>query len=253
MRLEGRTALVTGANTGIGRALAQGLAREGARVAVHWGHDPDGARETADALGDRALCTVHADLRDTDAIVAMYAELDDHTGRLDVIVNNAGLTGWTKVLETTRDEWDRVLDTNLRGTFFSCQEAARRMRDRGHGGAIINISTVCAALVVPNLVAYASSKAGINAMTRQLAVELAPYGIRVNALAPGSTLVERNLTDDPDYGEHWGAVVPLGRAAETDEMVGACVYFASDDATYTTGQILYIDGGWTTTGNVPES
>jgi NAD(P)-dependent dehydrogenase (short-subunit alcohol dehydrogenase family) len=149
----------------------------------------------------------------------------------------------------TEADWDQVVDTNLKGTFFCCQQAARLMLDRG--GSIINISTNCAELGVKNLAAYAASKAGVHALTKQLAVELAPHGIRVNTLAPGPTMVERNLRDDPRYDESWGRVVPLGRAARPEEMVGAAVFFASGDSSFVTGQLLFVDGGWTVAGRLP--
>jgi len=122
---------------------------------------------------------------------------------------------------------------------------------RKTGGSIINISTNCAALGVKNLIAYATSKGGIHALTKQLAVELAPFGIRVNTFAPGPTLVDRNLRDDPDYDQTWGKMVPLGRAAKPEEMVGAALFLASDASSYMTGQVFYVDGGWTVAGKIP--
>jgi NAD(P)-dependent dehydrogenase (short-subunit alcohol dehydrogenase family) len=124
------------------------------------------------------------------------------------------------------------------------------MRSSG-GGSIVNVSSNCAALGVKNLVAYATSKAGIHGLTRQLAVELAPHGIRVNTFAPGPTQVARNLRDDPDYDRSWGAMTPMNRTALPDEMVGAAVFLASDDSSYMTGQVFYVDGGWTAQGRIP--
>lgn len=119
------------------------------------------------------------------------------------------------------------------------------------GASIVNVSTNCAALGVKNLVAYATSKAGIHGLTRQLAVELAPYNIRVNTFAPGPTQVERNLRDDPDYDRSWGAMTPMNRTPRPEEMVGAAMFLASDDSSYMTGQVFYVDGGWTAQGRIP--
>jgi len=150
------------------------------------------------------------------------------------------------------DTWDRVIDTNLKGTFFCSVEAARLMRESG-GGAIVNVSSVVAERGMRNLAAYAASKGGIDALTRQLAVELAAYGIRVNTFAPGATNVERNLADDPSYLSTWAPLIPLGRVAEPEEMVAPAVFLASDESAQVTGQRFSVDGGWTVVGRFPEA
>jgi NAD(P)-dependent dehydrogenase (short-subunit alcohol dehydrogenase family) len=242
-RLEGKVALVTGGSRGIGRALALGFAAEGALVHVN---HVDDASEVLAQLPEGAL-DLRYDVSDRAQVVEMFSRLD----RLDVLVNCAGITGWTPLLETDEDAFERVVATNLKGTFFCSVEAAKLMRARG--GAIVNVSSVVAARGMRNLSVYGASKGGIDALTRQLAAELAPFGIRVNAFAPGATNVERNLADDPDYLTVWAPLIPLGRVAEAEEMVGPAVFLASDESAYVTGQHFFVDGGWTVVGRYPES
>lgn len=255
MRLLDKVVLVTGASRGIGRALALGCAQQGADLILNYFDDRAGAEAVATeirALGRRAL-TVHADISRVAQIDRMFARARKTFPRLDVLINNAGLTGWASFFDTTEDKWDVVLDTNLKGTFFCSLAAARWMRDTQTAGSIVNVSTQCAELAVQNLIAYGTSKAGIHGLTKQLAVELASLGIRVNTFAPGPVNVERNLADDPDYKKVWGAMIPLGRTAEPSEMVGPALFLASDDSSYVTGQTLFVDGGWTVQGKVPQS
>ncbi|MDO8538824.1 MAG: 3-oxoacyl-ACP reductase family protein [Opitutaceae bacterium] len=254
-RLVDKIVLVTGASKGIGRALAIGCAREGAHLIINYNSDREGAESTAaevESLGRRAI-TVQADIGRVRQIDQMFVRSRKAFPRLDVLINNAGLTGWSALFDTTEEAWDVVLDTNLKGTFFCSLAAARWMRETKTAGAIVNVSTNCAQLGVKNLVAYATSKAGVHGMTKQLAVELAPYGIRVNTFAPGPTNVDRNLKDDPDYRKVWGGVTPLGRTAEPEEMVGPALFLASSDSSYMTGQTFYVDGGWTVQGKIPAS
>ena len=255
MRLTGKTVLITGASKGIGRTLALGCAREGADVILNYHSDRAGAESAASeiqALGRKTL-VVRADLARVKQIDRMFATARQHFPRLDVLINNAGLTGWASFFDTTEEKWDVVLNTNLKGTFFCSLAAARWMRATQTAGSIVNVSTQCAQLAVKNLVAYGTSKAAIHGLTKQLAVELAALGIRVNTFAPGPVNVDRNLKDDPDYRDVWGAMIPLGRTAETAEMVGPAVFLASSDSSYVTGQTLYVDGGWTVQGMVPTS
>lgn len=244
-RLDGKAVLVTGAGRGIGRALAIGLAGEGA--VVHLLDLGDSAAVLAELPASGQGLALRCDVSDVSAIRTAFSSLD----RLDVLVNCAGVTGWIAAEDPSEQTWDRVIDTNLKGTFFCSSEAARLMRARG--GSIVNVSSVLATRGMPNSAAYAASKGGINALTVQLAIELAPHRIRVNAFAPGATNVERNLDDDPSYLEVWAPVIPLGRVAEPDEMVGPAVFLASDDSAHVTGQLFYVDGGWTATGRFPES
>lgn len=252
-RLLDQVVLVTGASKGIGRALAIGCAREGADIIVNYNTDRDGAVATAAAiraLGRRAV-VLQADVGRVAQIRRMFSRARRAFPRLDVLINNAGITGWTPIWDTTEEQWDRVLDTNLKGTFFCSLAAAQWMREKKVAGRIIHISTNCAQLGVKNLVAYASSKAGIHGLTKQLAVEFAPWKIRVNTFAPGPVQVERNLADDPDYDRSWGSMVPLDRTAAVEEMVGPAVFLASDDSSYMTGQTFFVDGGWTAQGKIP--
>jgi glucose 1-dehydrogenase len=234
MKLDGRVALVTGGSRGIGRAIVEGFRAEGATV--HVNHLDDAGEG------------LRYDVSDVAQVREMFSRLD----RLDVLVNCAGITGWTDLLDADEAQWNAVIDTNLKGTFFCSVEAAKLMRATG-GGSIVNVSTVVAERGMRNLAAYAASKGGINALTRQLAVELAPYGIRVNAFAPGATNVERNLTDDPTYLSTWAPLIPLGRVAEPAEMVGPAVFLACDDSSFVTGQHFCVDGGWTVAGSFPDS
>jgi NAD(P)-dependent dehydrogenase (short-subunit alcohol dehydrogenase family) len=252
MRLKHKTVLITGASKGIGSALALGMAKEGANLILNYHTDRKGAQAVAEQirrLGRNALI-VNADIAKVTQVQRMFQTARKSFARLDVLVNNAGVTGWTSLFQVTEKKWDLVIDTNLKGTFFCSVEAAKWMRECGEGN-IINVSTNCAALGVKNLVAYATSKGGIHAMTKQLAVELAPFKIRVNTFAPGPVNVERNLQDDPGFKKAWGSMVPLGRTAEPEEMVGTAVFLASEDSSYMTGQIFYVDGGWTVSGKVP--
>ena len=253
MRLLNKTTLITGASKGIGRAIALGFAREGADVFLGYNTDEGGAREAAaeiERMGRRCWL-IQCDIRSIDDILRMFEFIRATTGQLDVLVNNAGLTGWTPLFETTPQQWDSVVETNLRGTFFCTLEAAKLMCLHG-GGSIINVSTNCAQLAVKNLVAYASSKGGIHAMTKQLGAELAAHNIRVNTFAPGPTMVARNLDADPDYDRSWGAMTPMNRTARCEEMVGPAVFLASNDSSYMTGQSFFVYGGWSTTGRIPE-
>jgi NAD(P)-dependent dehydrogenase (short-subunit alcohol dehydrogenase family) len=254
-RLLDKIVLVTGASKGIGRALALGCAREGAHVIVNYHSDAAGAKAVAAeiaALSRRSLA-LKADLSKVAQIRRMFARAREKFPRLDVLINNAGLTGWAGFFDTTEEKWDVVLDTNLKGTFFCSLEAARWMRDTQTAGSIVNVSTQCAELAVKNLVAYGTSKAGIHGLTKQLAIELAPHAIRVNTFAPGPVNVDRNLADDPDYRNVWGALIPLGRTAEPEEMIGPAVFLASAESSYVTGQTFFVDGGWTVQGKVPLS
>ena len=197
--------------------------------------------------GVRGLA-LQCDVADAARVRACFSRLD----RLDVLVNCAGITAWLDVFDPDEATWDRVLDTNLKGTFLCSGEAARLMRTGG-GGSIINVSSVLSVRGLRNSVAYGASKGAINALTIQLAVELAPHLIRVNAFAPGATNVERNLQDDPDYLGSWGPLIPLGRVAEPEDMVGPAVFLASDESAYMTGQLFFVDGGWTAVSPFPET
>jgi len=245
-RLEGKVALVTGAARGIGRALALGFAAEGALVHLADLEDP-GELLAALPAPSRGLA-LRCDVAELAQIRASFARLD----RLDVLVNCAAVTGWMDAVDPSEQTWDRVIDTNLKGTFFCSIAAAALMRDAG-GGSIVNVSSVLATRGMPHSAAYAASKGGINALTVQLAIEFAPERIRVNAFAPGATNVERNLADDPSYLEAWAPVIPLGRVAEPEQMVGPAVFLASEDSSHVTGQLFYVDGGWTATGTFPGS
>jgi len=176
------------ASKGIGRAISLGMALESADVIVNYNTDREGANSTVEQI--RKLGREAAAIGSVSEIREMFRKIGEEFEKLDVLINNAGIPGWTPLFEIREEKWDRIIDTNLKGTFFCSLEAARIMKEHG-GGSIVNVSTQCAALGVKHLVAYACSKGGIQAMTTQLAVELAPYKIRVNTFAPGPVAERR--------------------------------------------------------------
>lgn len=250
MQLKEKICLVTGAGKGIGKAIALGFAAEGADLLLNELPGAAYVEAVADDIRTmgRAATVLYADLSKVGEIRSMFQDIQVRFGRIDVLVNNAGVTGWSDFFETSEEIFDKVIQTNLKGTLFCSIEAAKLMRDSGRGGSIINISTICAALSVKNLICYSASKGGIHAMATQMAVELAPYNIRVNTFGPGPINTERNLIEDPDYRRNWGAVVPMLRTGEPEEMVGPAVFLASDASSYITGQLFYVDGGWSVQG-----
>ncbi len=245
MRLRGKIALVTGAQQGIGRGIALAFAREGADVAVNYLDDRVEAEKVmreVRATGQRAVL-VQADVaRPTDA-QTMVAQVLSELGGLDVLVNNAGVYPRVPFLEMRETDWDLVLDVNLKGGFFCAQAAARAMVAAGRRGSIINMASQAIRGAVRG-VHYSASKGGVVAMTRATALELAPHGIRVNAIAPGLT-----DTAQPRYGNNedelaaMARAVPLGRMAQPDDIAAVAVFLASDDARHVTGQTVHVNGG----------
>jgi NAD(P)-dependent dehydrogenase (short-subunit alcohol dehydrogenase family) len=243
--LAGRVALVTGADRGIGREIALELARAGADVAVNYYDEPERARATADdihALGVRSM-TVAADVADAGAVQRMFEEVTGSFGSLDILVNNAGVQTWTPFLDITESEWDLVIRTNLKGCFLCTQAAARAMSATSRGGVVVNIGSGCNKVPFAGLAAYTASKGGIEMLTKVTAVELAPKRIRVNCVAPGAVETERTRLEVDDYAGTWGAITPLGRIGQPEDVARTVRFLASDDSAFITGQTIWVDGG----------
>jgi glucose 1-dehydrogenase len=247
MRLRDKAALVTGAANGIGLACARAFAAEGAKVMIA---DVDGKGAAAAAESIRAsggdASSVACDVSRKAEVERAVAATAQAFGRIDILVANAGIVHAAEFLELEEADFDRVLAVNLKGVFLAGQAAARRMVAQGGGGAIINMSSVNAVLAIPNQVPYVVSKGGINQLTKVMALALAPHGIRVNAIGPGTILTDlakKAVLGNREAERRILSRTPLGRMGQPEEVAGVAVFLASDDASYLTGQSIYPDGG----------
>lgn len=245
MRLAGKVVLVTGAQQGIGRAIALAYGREGASVVINYLDNQAAAEEIASqirALGQRAV-PVAGDVAQA-AEVRRMVEAGESLGGIDILVNNAGIFPRVEFLDMTEAQWDEVLNVNLKGTFLCTQAVAQKLVERGRPGAVINLASSAAFRSSPRGVHYVASKAGIVGVTRATALELAPYRVRVNAIAPGTT-----DTAQPRYGmseeelQAAGRQVPLGRMGTPEDVADLAVFLASEESRHITGQTLHVNGG----------
>jgi len=250
MRLKDKVALVTGASSGIGKAIATRFAAEGAHVAVNYRPgaqlDMDAARAEAASFGPSSIA-VSADVSKREDVERMMTEVIAAFGRLDIAVNNAGIEIRRPFLEVTDDEWNKVIAVNLFGSFVVSQVAARNMVKQGNGGKLIFVSSVHEDIPFPEYTAYCASKGGIRMMMRNLAMELAPFKINVNNIAPGAiaTPINKAVLDDPAALKNALTEIPWGRFGTPEEVASVAVFLAGDESGYVTGSTYYVDGGLT--------
>ena len=244
-RLEGRFALVTGGSRGIGRGIALELAREGADVAVNYRRDEEAALATVadiERLGRRAVA-LQADVAEWPAVEAMVGRALEAFGRLDVVVANSGVASRTQsVWDMDVDHWHKVIGVDLHGAFYTCKATAKHLVDQ-RSGTIILVSSIGADMCAPFGAPYYVAKAGVNALTKSLAKECAPAGVRVNCIAPGLIETDMGSRMLKHYGEALLSSIPLGRPGQPEDIGRAAAYLASDDAGFITGKILRVDGG----------
>jgi glucose 1-dehydrogenase len=258
--LQGKVALVTGGSSGIGQAIAIRLGEEGVNVAINYVGRPEGAEETKDAIEHGvSICMkemsragtdpllVEADVSQAEQVETMYAQVLDKYGRIDFLVNNAGIQISEDTDKLAIEDFDKVLAVNLRGAFLCAQHAVRHFLERGEGGAIVNVSSVHQLIPKPRFAGYSVSKGGMQNLTRTLALEYAARRIRVNGIGPGATVtpINRSWIDDPVKRAAVEAHIPMRRAGDSAEMAAVTAFLLSDEAAYITGQTLYVDGGLT--------
>jgi glucose 1-dehydrogenase/3-oxoacyl-[acyl-carrier protein] reductase len=248
MRLEGKRALITGASRGIGRGIAEVFADEGADVAVNYIASAGQAEEVAAGIrakGRRAM-TVKADVAKRADVEPMIDKVWKELGPIDILVNNAGIETIIGFLELTDEQWTRLVDVNLRGAWLCSQVLCRRVIAEGRKASIVHIGSIQAAKVLPGRTHYAPTKLGLEALTRNMSAEVTPQGIRVNCVHPG--LIDTDMTawvmKSPDILPNVLAQISLGRAGEPREIGTVAAFFASDEASYLTGQSIHVDGGW---------
>jgi glucose 1-dehydrogenase len=249
MRLQDKVAFITGANSGIGKAIAERFAAEGAHVAVNY--LPGGTRD-ADAAAEVATfgatgIAVAGDVSKRADVERMMAEVVAKFGRIDIAINNAGIEIKKPFVDVTDDEWNLVLGVNLFGAFLVHQTAARQMIQQGQGGKLLNISSVHEDIPFPGYTAYCASKGAIRMMMRNLAMEMAPYKINVNNIAPGAiaTPINQKVLDDPIASKNAISEIPWGRFGKPEEVANVAVFLASSESDYVTGSTYYVDGGMT--------
>ncbi len=243
--LAGKVAIVTGAGSGIGYAIAQLFAQNGAAVAINFlGHDDDAQQLTRElvARGGKAVA-VEADVSSKDSVDALVATTVETFGKLDVLVNNAGIEQSQPLLEIDEANWDRTLAVDLKGPFLCLQAAAKRMQETG--GSIVNISSIHEDFPFPGFTPYAAAKGGLRMLMRNAALELAPHAIRVNNIAPGAIATPINAATlaDPAKVKRLQEIVPLRRMGTSEEVAQVALFLASDRASYVTGSTYYVDGG----------
>ena len=244
MRFEGKVALVTGASRGIGRAIALALAAEGADVAVNYAGSEAAAKEVAaeiEAMGRKAF-VIQADIASTEASTAMVDAVVKEFGRVDVLVNNAGITRDGLLMRMKEEDWDAVITTNLKGV-FNCTKAAIKYMMKQKSGNIVNISSIVGVMGNVGQANYCAAKAGVIGFTKATAKEVAARGIRVNAIAPGFIKTDMTSVLSEKVVEAMLAGIPLNRLGETEDIAKAVLFLASSDANYITGQTLHVDGG----------
>jgi glucose 1-dehydrogenase len=247
MSLEGKVAIVTGGNSGIGKAIALALAAEGANIVIDYVADPESTidveRQIA-ALGDRAL-GVEADVSKVADLQKLVDGAVSRMGRLDIMVNNAGVETRTSILDTTEEQYERVLEINLKSAFFGTQLAAKQMIAQGGGGRIINITSVHEDWPMPGNIPYCLSKGGMRMLTRTAGVELGPYGVTVVGVGPGAVETPINLAtmQDPEKMKTLDTAIPLARMAKPEEIASVVVFLAGDGASYLTATTIFADGG----------
>ena len=247
MSVQDKVAIVTGGSSGIGNAIVLSLAQAGASVCIGYRSHPEGAEQTAtqiQAVGGKAI-TVQSDVSQVGGVRKLVDETVAAFGHLDVMVNNVGMETRTSILDTTEDQYDRVLAVNLKSAFFGTQLAAKQMIKQGNGGRIINISSIHEDWPMPGNTPYCLSKGGMRMLTRTAGVELAPHGITVVGLGPGAVATPINVEtmQDPQLMAQLNTTIPLGRMADPQEVADLVVWLASDRASYVTATTFFVDGG----------
>jgi NAD(P)-dependent dehydrogenase (short-subunit alcohol dehydrogenase family) len=250
LRLQGRTAVVIGGTSGIGRALALGLARAGATVVASSRRQTqvDVTASELEALGCKTLRKT-SDVTDRASLQLLCDACIDAFDAIDIVVNCAGMTARSPTLEVSEEQWNTIIDCNLTGTLRSCQIFGRHMLDRGYG-RIVNIASLSSFVAFHEVAAYTASKAAVAALTKSLAVEWSKHGVNVNAIAPGvfRTDLNKDLLDGTPRGLELKTRTPMGRFGELEELVGACVFLCSEAASFVNGEILAVDGGFLASG-----